>query len=124
MRIHAICAGISPLRASGFNTSGSLAMATVQLALFAVVGLLVALQASSTFAAVPVLERTALVQLYNSTNGDNWVNADGWLEGDPCMDRWFGVDCDTALLHVTGLYAPHVLTAAAIMSDPTKELDF
>ena len=36
-----------------------------------------------------------LMELYNATNGDNWVNNDGWgdtsSECDPC--KWFGVIC-------------------------------
>ena len=36
-----------------------------------------------------------LMELYNATNGDNWVNKDGWGdtsgECDPC--KWYGVTC-------------------------------
>ncbi len=50
----------------------------------------------------PILEneRNALIALYNSTNGDNWINKDGWktapLHTDgfamPGMERhWFGI---------------------------------
>ncbi|MEQ9298225.1 MAG: T9SS type A sorting domain-containing protein [Cyclobacteriaceae bacterium] len=31
----------------------------------------------------------ALVALYESTDGDNWINNDNWLTGD--VDTWFGV---------------------------------
>jgi len=46
-----------------------------------------------SFAAVPFEEREALVQLYFSTNGDNWVDNSGWLTGDPCDNGWYGVNC-------------------------------
>ena len=59
--------------------------------------------ASNVFADVPAIEREALVALYNSTDGDNWTNNDGWKEpplhtdgfampGTECS--WYGVTCD------------------------------
>ena len=52
-------------------------------------------------------DRGALVALYNSTNGENWVNKSGWIVpgtvGDsPC--GWFGVACDAG--RVTELNLP------------------
>ena len=38
-------------------------------------------------------EKTALVQLYNATNGKEWERNDNWLKGDPCNDKWFGIVC-------------------------------
>ncbi|GMI44505.1 hypothetical protein TrCOL_g4368 [Triparma columacea] len=40
------------------------------------------------------VEKQALVDLYYSTNGDGWFNSSGWLEGDPCLNHWYGVDCN------------------------------
>ena len=40
---------------------------------------------------------TALVSLYKSTNGENWVNNSGWkngMSGDPCVQEWYGVWCN------------------------------
>jgi hypothetical protein len=42
---------------------------------------------------LPETERAALVALYNSTDGANWVNNDNWLDGDPCFNSWYGVTC-------------------------------
>ncbi|NNM32188.1 MAG: hypothetical protein HKO53_03940, partial [Gemmatimonadetes bacterium] len=42
--------------------------------------------------AIPEAECVALVALYNSTDGDGWVDNTGWLTApDPC--EWFGVGC-------------------------------
>lgn len=46
-----------------------------------------------TGAAVPQEQRDALVALYQSTQGENWINQFRWLEGDPCDEQWFGVVC-------------------------------
>lgn len=39
-------------------------------------------------------ERQALVDFYDSTNGDFWVNNQRWNIGDPCIENWFGVMCN------------------------------
>jgi hypothetical protein len=39
-------------------------------------------------------ERQALVDLYTSTNGDFWIHNEQWLKGDPCVNSWFGVECN------------------------------
>jgi Leucine-rich repeat (LRR) protein len=33
------------------------------------------------YGAIPAQERAALIELYNSTNGDNWTNNSGWKDG-------------------------------------------
>ena len=42
--------------------------------------LMLVFTASITYAVISVNERQALIDLYNSTGGDNWNNNDGWLE--------------------------------------------
>ncbi|MFC1844375.1 MopE-related protein, partial [Thermodesulfobacteriota bacterium] len=50
-------------------------------------------------------ERNALIDLYNSTDGDNWTNNSGWktpplhtdgfsMPGTECTTPWYGVICD------------------------------
>ena len=39
-------------------------------------------------------ERNALVDFYNGFNGDNWRFHDNWLVGDPCLNQWYGVQCN------------------------------
>jgi len=64
------------------------------------------------YAEIPTAEREALIDLYNSTNGDNWANKDfnGWKlpplasdgfakAGTECV--WMGVKCDSEENHVT-----------------------
>ena len=47
----------------------------------------------STAADVPARERSALLELYNSTGGNNWTNNQNWLNGDPCQNNWHGIVC-------------------------------
>lgn len=50
--------------------------------------------------AIPVEERQALIDLYNSTNGDNWADNTNWL-GDPGTEcTWYSVTCDEGQNHV------------------------
>lgn len=53
-----------------------------------------------TVTGVPKAECEALVALYASLDGDNWVDNGDWLQTDrPC--EWYGVQCNQ--LHVTAL---------------------
>ena len=54
----------------------------------------------------------ALMALYNSTDGANWTNNDGWIEGaagescDPCNffgQPWFGIECQNNTVITIGL---------------------
>ena len=40
-------------------------------------------------------DRTALVALYNATDGPNWINNDNWLTDAP-LGQWYGVDTDAS----------------------------
>ncbi len=41
-----------------------------------------------------VRDRSALVALYESTDGLNWTNNDGWLSNEP-LKHWYGVETDS-----------------------------
>ena len=41
-----------------------------------------------------ITDWTALVALYDATNGDNWENNDNWLTDAPLGD-WYGIETDT-----------------------------
>ena len=41
------------------------------------------------------LERAALVALYETTDGPNWINSENWLTDAPLGD-WYGVDTDAS----------------------------
>jgi hypothetical protein len=43
--------------------------------------------------ALSATHKSALVELYNSTNGPGWRISTNWLAGDPCSSRWVGVVC-------------------------------
>ena len=57
-----------------------------------------------TTSLVPASERQALVELFESTGGSRWTNRTGWLTGDPCVNRWFGIFCNTANTHVIEVF--------------------
>jgi Leucine-rich repeat (LRR) protein len=49
---------------------------------------------------IPDTERQELIDLYNSTNGDNWANHSNWL-GEPGTEcNWFGIECNEEKTHV------------------------
>lgn len=54
---------------------------------------------NTSFAQCDHPDYEALVDFYNSTNGNNWTNNTGWLEGingENCnICEWFGVGCDS-----------------------------
>jgi hypothetical protein len=52
---------------------------------------------------IPEIERQALIDLYNSTGGDNWKNNTGWLGEVGTECNWFGVTCDNESFHVIKL---------------------
>ena len=49
------------------------------------------------------LQRQSLVRLYEATNGDNWLNNDNWLVGEPCVNNWYGIECDNYILGGEGV---------------------
>jgi Leucine-rich repeat (LRR) protein len=68
---------------------------------------------SNAYAAIPALERAALIALYNSTNGDNWYYNYGWktlpLAGDgfamPGTEgNWYGINADSTSVYEIWLY--------------------
>ena len=46
---------------------------------------------------VPESERTALIDFYNATGGDNWINNSNWDTSTP-VDTWYGVSTTTTAL--------------------------
>jgi Leucine-rich repeat (LRR) protein len=63
------------------------------------------------YPAIPQAERDALIALYNSADGDNWINNTNWRKpGDPTQfndpgteNTWFGVNCDAGNTRVQTL---------------------
>jgi hypothetical protein len=45
-------------------------------------------------AAISLQERSALIDLYNSTNGPNWTSHSGWLGAVGTECNWYGVTCN------------------------------
>ncbi len=45
----------------------------------------------------------ALIDLYDATSGQSWVNNTNWNIGDPCINNWSGVNCNsggTTVIHL------------------------
>ena len=40
-------------------------------------------------------ERAALVSFYEAFRGVHWRFSDNWLVDDPCVNHWYGIDCNT-----------------------------
>jgi hypothetical protein len=51
---------------------------------------------SFAHAQIPTAERDALIALYNSADGDNWLDKTNWLGTVGTECTWFGVVCDGA----------------------------
>ena len=41
-------------------------------------------------------EISALTNLYYAAGGSAWTYRTNWLSGDPCLNSWYGVSCDTS----------------------------
>lgn len=52
-----------------------------------------ALLVAGAMALMPASQKAALETLYEATNGTYWKHRNGWLYGDPCQERWYGVQC-------------------------------
>ena len=57
---------------------------------------------SITVATIPASEQQALIDIYNSTNGNNWVYKQNWLtNSDACT--WYGITCNSAKTNVENI---------------------
>src|SRR5688572_16878837 len=58
--------------------------------------------AASASAAIPSAERSALIDIFESTNGANWTDKTRWLSNESeCT--WYGVYCDETQSNVVAL---------------------
>jgi Leucine-rich repeat (LRR) protein len=58
---------------------------------------------AKTLIYIPESERQALIDLYNSTDGDNWVNNTGWKGAVGTECNWYGVKCNNEKSYVIEL---------------------
>ena len=42
---------------------------------------------------LPNNDKMILESFYHSTAGSDWTTTTGWLKGDPCQDKWYGIKC-------------------------------
>lgn len=63
------------------------------LACTTILALSLGMTSTSVEAQLPEAERQALIDLYESTNGDEWIKNDNWL-GEPGTEcDWYGIEC-------------------------------
>lgn len=66
-----------------------------------------ALLPAVSHAAMNPAERAALVDLYNTTGGPDWLTQGTWLVGDPCDNSWDGITCNADRTSVIQIYLPY-----------------
>ena len=54
----------------------------------------------------PETERQVLIDLYQSTNGNDWVNHSGWLDVSGTECSWYGIYCNEDNTHVSEIKLP------------------
>jgi hypothetical protein len=59
-----------------------------------------AVTVSGAHATIPISERQALIDLYDSTNGADWARNDNWNGPVGTECTWYGVACDNDQTHV------------------------
>jgi pimeloyl-ACP methyl ester carboxylesterase len=59
--------------------------------------------ANFAHATIPATEREVLINLYNSTNGDVWINNTGWKDEVGTECTWYGVFCNAMESHVLSI---------------------
>ncbi len=65
---------------------------------------------TASHAVIPASERTALIDLYNSTNGASWSNNGGWNGAVGTECSWYGVSCSASDANVIELRLGEVFT--------------
>ncbi len=58
-------------------------------------------------ATVSSFERAALIDLYNSTDGANWITKTNWLGPVGTECTWFGVTCDATKIYIINIALPN-----------------
>ena len=69
---------------------------------------------------VPDEEKQALIDLYNATGGENWINNTNWLSDEP-VSEWYGIEVEDG--HVVGidLYSNNLV---GILPESIKNLNY
>lgn len=72
----------------------------------AVMAVLLVAVASNSQAAIPASERQVLLDIYNMTDGSNWLNNTGWSDPPGTECGWYGVMCNVAETNVLWIELP------------------
>jgi len=61
-----------------------------------IISITMLLQVLFVFGQVPIIERNALITLYNATDGANWTFNGGWNSSEPVAD-WYGITVENII---------------------------
>jgi hypothetical protein len=78
-----------------------------QIIFFVVMCFMLAAVKGQTEPLTPAAQISALNQFYDAMGGASWIHSTNWNVGDPCLNQWFGVQCQAVsetTTNVTGLY--------------------
>ncbi len=94
----------SPCPAGRYSRDGSAPCAECSVGLYSAAG------ARYCSTGLSEARTNALIALYNSTGGPQWLNQSGWLMGDPCVPDplgWAGVECtQSSPYNILCVYCP------------------
>jgi hypothetical protein len=98
-------------------------MYSVCLRSFASAGLGLAI-ANAAQAAIPQSERDVLLQIYATTNGNEWTTQDGWNDAPGTECSWFGITCTNDHVTEIALSGNHLTGSLPDISDLTELQQF
>lgn len=73
---------------------------------------------SPCFADLPANQVTSLEEFYTATNGPTWTDNANWLTGDPCVNVWFGLQCNGANTRVLQVILPENNLQGTLIETP------
>ena len=76
---------------------------------------------TSIHGSVSPAEKTYWEDFYYTTQGSNWTVNTGWTVGDPCENKWFGLNCNSAGSTVTSMQVNPALSPKSTNINATEQ---